>query len=142
LTDQPADVPLATVEELRSVCLGLPGAYEEEAWVGTRWLVRKKTFAHVVMVDSGWPPAYARAAGSDGPIVVVTFRSSGQELAALSDMGHPFFKPVWFPDIIGMVLDDGVDWNEVAELLIESYCVLAPKRLAALVDRRTTEPTD
>ena len=27
------------------------------------------------------------------------------------------------------------DWAEVAELLTESYCVLAPKKLVALVDR-------
>jgi len=34
-----------------------------------------------------------------------------------------------------MVLDEAVDWDEVAELLTDSYCVLAPKALAALVDR-------
>jgi hypothetical protein len=34
-----------------------------------------------------------------------------------------------------MVLDGGVNWSEVAELVIESYCVLAPKKLVALVDR-------
>ncbi len=81
----------------------------------------------------GWPPAYARAAGSDGPINVVTFRSSGAELAALGHAGHPFFLPGWFPNIVGMVIDAGVDWDEVAELLTESYCVLAPKKLVELV---------
>ena len=34
-----AEVPLAIVTELRSVCLGLPEAYEEPAWVGTRWRI-------------------------------------------------------------------------------------------------------
>ena len=34
-----------------------------------------------------------------------------------------------------MVLDDGTDWEEVRELVIESYCVLAPKKLIALIDR-------
>jgi hypothetical protein len=34
-----------------------------------------------------------------------------------------------------MVLDDHTDWEEVAELMTESYCVLAPKKLVALVDR-------
>jgi hypothetical protein len=51
------DVPPETVAKLRSVCIGLPEAYEEEAWVGTRWRIRKRTFAHVLMADSGWPPA-------------------------------------------------------------------------------------
>jgi hypothetical protein len=36
-----------------------------------------------------------------------------------------------------MVLDAAVDWDEVAELLTESYCVLAPKKLGELVDRPT-----
>ena len=130
-----ADVPLETVAALRSVCLGLPEAYEEPAWVGTRWRVRTRTFAHVLVVDSGWPPAYARAAGADGPITVMTFRSAGAELAALSEAGHPFFKPRWRRDEVGMVLDAGVDWDELAELLTESYCVVAPQKLVALVDR-------
>jgi hypothetical protein len=131
------DVPLDIVAELRPVCLGLPEAYEEPAWVGTRWRIRKRTFAHVLTVDSGWPPAYARAAGTNGPITVLTFRSSGQELNALRSAGHPFFGPRWRADEVGMVLDAAVDWDEVAELLTESYCVLAPKKLVELVDRPT-----
>jgi hypothetical protein len=129
------DVPPEIVARLRSVCLGLPEAYQEPAWVGTRWRVRKRTFAHVLTIASGWPPAYARAAASDGPISVMTFRSSGPELDALAGVGHPFFRPPWGPDVGGMVLDSGTDWDEVAELLTESYCVLAPMRLVALVDR-------
>ena len=124
------------------MCLGLPEAHEEPAWVGTRWRIRKRTFAHVLMVDSGWPPAYARAVGSDGPITVMTFRSSGPELDALGRASHPFFRPGWFADIVGMVLDDGVDWDEVAELLTESYRVMAPKKLAELLDRPADRPGD
>ena len=36
-----------------------------------------------------------------------------------------------------MVLADGVGWDEVAELLTESYCALAPKKLVELVERPT-----
>ena len=111
------DVAPEIVEQLRSVCLSLPEAYEESAWVGTRWRVRKKTFAHVLTIDSGWPPGYARAAATDGPETVLTFESSGPELAAVSEAGHPFFKPPWRPTVAGMVLDVRVDWDEVAELL-------------------------
>jgi hypothetical protein len=129
------DVPPEMVAALREVCAALPEAVEGRAWVGTRWRVRSRTFAHVLVIDSGWPPAYARAAGDDGPITVVTFRASGPELDALTHAGHPFFKPVWFPDIVGMVLDAHVDWDEVAELVTESYCALAPKRSAERVER-------
>lgn len=134
MIDRP-DVPAATAARLRSVCMALPEVYEEEAWVGTRWRVRKRTFAHVLEIDSGWPPAYARAAGSDGPVTVMTFRSSGPELHALANSGHPFFKPRWLEDIVGMVLEDDVDWDEVTELVTESYCALAPQPLVELVDR-------
>ena len=36
---------------------------------------------------------------------------------------------------MGLTLDDATDWDEVAELVVESYCVLAPRKLVALVDR-------
>jgi hypothetical protein len=139
------DVPPGIVERLRAVCLGLPETYEEQAWVGTRWCVRGRTFAHVLRIDAGRPPAYARAAGTDGPCTVLTFRSSGPELDVLGGAGHPFFRPVWAPGILGMLLDEGAgsgrgtdwntDWGEVAELLTESYCVLAPRKLVERVDR-------
>jgi hypothetical protein len=135
-----AEVPPALVARLRPLCLGLPEAYEELAWVGTRWRVGTRTFAHVVMVDAGWPPAYARAAGTDGPTCVLTFRSSGAELEALTLAGHPFFRPPWAPNVLGLLLDPdtgAADWGEVAELVTESYCVMAPSRLAARVDRPT-----
>jgi hypothetical protein len=126
------DVPADIVERLRAVCLRLPEVVEEEAWVGLRWRVRTKTFAHVVAVHDGRPAAYATAAGTDGPATVLTFRSWGEELAALTAVGPPFFKPVWFRDIVGVVLGDDVDWAEIDELLTESYCLLAPARLGDL----------
>jgi hypothetical protein len=125
------------VATVRAVCLGLPEAYEEAAWTGTRWRVRTKTFAHVLAIEDGWPPVYAREAGTEGPATVLMFRSSGPELDALRHQGRPFFAPVWRADEVGMVVDADVDWSEVAELLTESYCVLAPKALADRVDRPT-----
>ena len=130
-----AAVPSEIVARLRSVCCGLPETLEELAWVGTRWRIRGHTFAHVLTIEAGWPPAYAAAAGSDGPITVMTFQSSGPELDAFTHVGHPFFRPRWRPGIVGMVLADDVDWDEVTELLVESYCLLAPKKLVALVER-------
>lgn len=133
------EVSVETLAALRAVCLALPEAYEQAAWMGTRWCVRKQTFAHVLVIDAGWPPAYARAAGSDGPIAVLTFQSAGHDLDALGKVGHPFFRPRWRPGIVGMKLDAGVDWTDVAELLTESYCLLAPRKLVDLVVRPTTD---
>jgi hypothetical protein len=120
-------VPDDVESRLRELCLRLPDAYEERAWAGTRWMVRKRTFAHVLGVE----------AGDAEPVVVLSFRSAGEELEVLRHAGHPFFVLGWGRDAIGMVLDDGTDWDEVGELVTESFCSLAPKKLTALVDRPT-----
>jgi len=36
---------------------------------------------------------------------------------------------------VGLLLTADTDWAEVTELLTESYCVQAPRRLVELVDR-------
>src|ERR671918_3107458 len=122
-----ADVPADVLAEVRAVCLGLPEVAENQAWAGTQWRIRKRTFAHVLTIDF-----------AEGPVTVLTFRASGPELDALRGAGHPFFRPAWGADVVGMVLDAGVDWDEVTELVTESYCVLAPKKLADLVNRSTS----
>jgi YjbR len=132
---EPIDVAPATLDRLRARCLELPEAYEELAWVGTRWRVRGRTFAHVLTIANGWPPAYARAAATDGPATLLTFRSAGPELAVLDAAGPPFFRPPWRADEVGLLLTPATDWGEVVELLTESYCVQAPRRLVELVDR-------
>jgi hypothetical protein len=119
-----ADVPADVLRQLRTVCLGLPDAYEEPAWAGTRWCVRRRTFAHVLTPD-----------GPTGPHTVMTFRAADDELDVLSAIGHPFFRAGWGSNVMGMVLDGDTDWDEVAELVTESYCILAPRKLVALVDR-------
>ncbi len=81
------------------------------------------------MIDSGWPPAYAKAAATDGPACVLTFRS---RLPGVDDDAFrtpPFFKPEWWPDIAGTFLDGGTDWTDVAKLVTASYRLLAPKTL-------------
>ncbi len=119
------DVPEDVVARLRELCIGLPDAYEQRAWAGTRWMVRKRTFAHVLGVQIG----------DADPLVVLSFRSAGEELEMLRNAGHPFFGLGWARDALGMALDAETDWDEVRELMIESFCVLAPKKLITLVDR-------
>jgi hypothetical protein len=130
-----ADVPPEVLASTRAICLALPDAHEEEAWTGVRWRVRRRTFAHVLAVEDGRDSAHARAASTAGPVTLVTFRSAGEELEVLRSSGHPFFYAGWGRDVVGMILDAATDWDEVAELLTESYCLLAPKKLVALVDR-------
>lgn len=42
----------------------------------------------------------------------------------------------WFPNLIGLRLDDPVDWSEIAELIEDSYCLLAPRRLVEQLSAR------
>jgi predicted DNA-binding protein (MmcQ/YjbR family) len=128
-------VPPEIVARLRAVCRALPETREEPAWVGTRWRVRDKTFAHVLMIAEGRPQAYARAAKADG--CVVTFRTLDRQFDPVDFEAPPFFRPVWFPNIVGLVLDEATDWDQLAELLKVSYRVLAPKTLVEALDGAT-----
>jgi hypothetical protein len=128
------DVPKAILDRLRLTCLDLPEANEEAAWVGTRWVVAKKNFAHVLMLAAGWPPAYARAAGSDGPACLLTFRCAQPSVTVPRFARAPFFRPPWFPNIVGMFIEDNTDWDDVSALLTASYRVLAPRKLVELID--------
>lgn len=98
--------------------------------------MRKKTFAHVFDVDADSPPSIRKVEAVTGlPATVVSFRSAGQELAALRDAGYPFCYVGFGRDAMAVALDADTDWDEVRELITESYCLLAPQKLLALVDR-------
>jgi hypothetical protein len=56
------------------------------------------------------------------------------EREALLSIGHPFFATRADRDRIGMLLSDDTGWQEIRELLIESYRILAPKKLTARFD--------
>lgn len=122
------DVPDTVVAQLRGVCLALPDAHEEKAWAGWRWMVRRKTFAHVLGIEFADEPGR-------GVQVVLVFRSAGEELEMLRHAGPPFHVLGWGRDALGLSIDGETDWVEVVELVTESFCVMAPKKLAALVDR-------
>lgn len=122
------------VDRLHDICRRLPQTRREPAWVGTRWRVRQATFAHVVAIEGGWPRAYAQAAGTEGPATVLTFRSRIAALDPLNYAEAPFFRPVWFRDIVGLTIDEATDWDAVAMLIEGSYCALAPQKLAMLVE--------
>lgn len=115
------------IARVAAYALALPEAHEEDAWTGVRWRVRTRTFAHVLMTT----PDRAADNGIEiaGPTPILTFRSDGEELLALTLAGPPFFKPPWAPTVVGLLLGDGTDWDEVRELVTESYRLLAPQKL-------------
>lgn len=127
------DLDPALVARVAAICLALPEAHEQDAWIGVRWRIRQRTFAHLAHVDPRGGSVFGLAARLGSPADVITFRSSGEELEALVHSGLPFYKPDWSPHVVGMVIDDDTDWDEVVELLADSYCLMAPTKLARLV---------
>lgn len=115
------DVPREWVRRLDAVLSGFPRCAAEPAWVGTRWRVGSATVAHVF-------------GGEDG-LFRVMFRAEPDEVMALSHLGDPYFKASWGSNVVGVLLDGSTDWVELAELLTDSYCLQAPERLAAQVQR-------
>ncbi len=87
------EVPPDILSRLRLVCLDLPEAIEEKAWAGIRWCVSKKNFAHVLTISDGWPPAYAKAAATHGPVCVLTFRLSRATLRGGALCACAIFPP-------------------------------------------------
>lgn len=119
------DVDEEVLARLRERCLALPDAHEEQAWAGRRFVVRKRNFAHV----------FAMCDERGTVSTLLAFRSPDEERDALVATGHPFFLLGWGRNAVGMVLDEATDWDEVREIVTDSYCVLAPKKLVTLVDR-------
>ncbi len=115
------DVPAAVVRRVRAACAHLPEAYEEQAFAGVRWRIRGQTLVHVVTRHH-----------AHGQITSMTFHSVEPELSALVASGDPFYAG-WGGGLVAMVLrEDGTtDWEEVRELVTDSYCLLAPKKLVA-----------
>ena len=73
--------------------------------------------------------------GSTGrPVPLLVLRADPDERDALVSVGHPFDASRAGRDRIGVLLTDDTDWEEIRELVTESYRVLAPKKLTARLD--------
>jgi hypothetical protein len=129
----PGDVPSEILGRLRPICRGLPEAYEEPAWIGVRWRIRTRTLAHVYTPDPERFPVYAPHVIAGEPPVVMTFRVPLGDLLGLTARGFPLFRAPWGRNVAVAVLGDHTDWSEIAELVTDSYCEMAPKFLVARV---------
>lgn len=123
------------VARLDAIARRLPAACQEDAWTGQRWRVRGQTFAHVLVLEAGRPRPYVEALGRDEPVTVLIFRMDPAELDACLASDPAYFRARWGSNVAGLVLDDDTDWDEVEEVVIDSYCLRAPRKLVALVDR-------
>ena len=113
------------VARVRAICLALPEA-EERPFGGhtaPAFRIRDKLF---VMTSE------------DGASTTMTLKAprGAQQILVASDPER-FFVPkyVGSKGWVGVRLDlrAAPDWDELAEMIAESYCLTAPKRLAAVV---------
>ena len=129
----PGHVPPEILNRLRPICQHLPESYEEPAWIGVRWRIRTRTFAHVYTPNVERSPVYAPYVAADQELVVMTFRVPVDDLLGLTAGGFPFLRHSWGHNVVAAVLGDRTDWTELTELITDSYCEMAPKFLAARV---------
>jgi len=112
------------LDRLRPICLALPEAVEKETWGDPTFRVRDKIFA-MHKVGDGRESVWCKAPpGAQGVLVG-------------ADPGRFYVPPyVGHNGWVGVRLDIEIDWDELADIVEESYRMTAPKRLAALLDQR------
>jgi len=107
----------------RSICLSLPETTEQEAWGEPTFRVRKKIFA-----------MFANSHHGDGRVALWCKAPLGVQEILVRSAPEKFFVPpyVGVSGWVGILLAR-CDDAEVRELVVQSYCMIAPKKLQALV---------
>ena len=111
---------------LMKICLALPEAIQEPAGRHATFLVRKHVFAYYLNDHHG-----------DGIVSVCCKVLPGDNEALIAAHPARFYMPAYIGPRgwVALRLDvGGLDWNEVAELVVGSYKLIAPKRLALLAN--------
>ena len=130
--EAPVEVPEDMAERVRTLCLALPEVTVCVDYSLTRtrstaqsFDIRRRSFCLLVAMES--------PAGKSVPLLVL--RVDPDEREMLLGIGQPFFLPRRAGhDRVGVWLTSDTDWEEIRELVTESYRVLAPKKLVALLD--------
>jgi hypothetical protein len=111
------------LDRARRICLALPEAWEQEAWGEPTFRVKKRLFA-----------MFADDHHGDGRVALWCNAPLGvQEMLVRADPEKFFVPPyVGVKGWVGVVLER-VDDAELRELAAQSYCMVAPRKLQALV---------
>jgi hypothetical protein len=127
----PIEVPEEIVERVGRLCLALPEVTVRVDHSSTRarstaqsFDIRRRSFCLLV----------AREGRGGRSVPLLVLRADPDEREALLSIGRPFFAPRGGRDRIGVWLTEDTDWEEIRELVTESYRILAPKKLSLLLD--------
>ncbi|HXM40925.1 MAG TPA: MmcQ/YjbR family DNA-binding protein [Bryobacteraceae bacterium] len=113
---------------LTKICLALPDATRCCQGRHAGFLVHKRTFAWFLDDHHG-----------DGIVAVACKVLVGDNTALIAAQPDRFYPPAYMAHRgwVALRLDVGeVDWDEVSELIACSYQLVAPKRLAALLNQK------
>lgn len=115
---EPCDVDRSILEAVTKLCLALPHAsVRSDRWAHA-FQIGRRVFAYLVALDEG-----------NGTVsTLVSLRAEPDERRALLAVGHPYFATGNTSDGLGVVIDKDTDWDELEELITESYRRLAPKK--------------
>jgi predicted DNA-binding protein (MmcQ/YjbR family) len=120
-------MPPSPLTRLRKLCLALPEAHEVEAWGEPTFRVRNKLFAMYAAPNNHH--------GAGRPAVWCKAAPGNQSLMVRASPGRFFVPPYVGPSgWVGVWLDRDPDWAEVSDLMRDSYRLIAPKKLQALLD--------
>src|SRR5579864_4323372 len=112
-----------SLSRVTGIALSLPEATRKIAGSHAQFLARKKTFAYFLNNHHG-----------DGIVAVTCKVLPGDNKALVEAQPRRFYLPAYIASKgwVALRLDRGkIDWEEVRELLLSSYTLVAPKRLAA-----------
>jgi hypothetical protein len=127
----PIEVPEDILERVSTLCLALP---EVTVRVDVS-LTRTRSTAHSFDIRRrSFCLLVARYGLTGKPVPLLVLRADPDERDALLSIGHPFYASRAGLDRVGVWLTDDTDWEEIRELVTESYRRLAPKKLIALLD--------
>lgn len=113
------------LDRLRRICLSMPEATERNSHGEPAWFVgARRQFA-----------CFADHHHDDKLAFWCAAPAGQQEELVGSQPGRYFVPPyVGGRGWLGVRLDVPVDWDEIAELVQDAYRMVAPRRLAALLD--------
>jgi hypothetical protein len=124
--DSPVEVPEDIEERVRTLCLALP---EVTVRVDQSRTNARSTAQSFVVRGRSFCLLVATAGRAGEPVPRLVLRADPDEREALLAIGHPYFAPRAGPGRIAVLLTKDTDWEEIRELVTESYRVLAPKKL-------------
>jgi phosphoribosylglycinamide formyltransferase-1 len=113
------------LSRLTEIALALPETMRKVLGSHAQFLVRKKTFAYFLDNHHG-----------DGIVAVTCKVLPGDNKALAEAKPRKFYLPSYIASRgwVALRLDVGkIDWDEVKELLMGSYLLVAPKKLAERV---------